>query len=124
MSQRAEFWLAVDRIREGDARYKPDAYAFVMEAVDYTVRSLGVWRHVSAAELVEGLRRAACDRYGMLAFTVLEKWGVRTGSDVGEIVFQLIDEGFLSRQDDDSREAFDEVGSLASDLVDRYFETG
>ncbi len=124
MSQRAEFWLAVDRIREGDARYKPDAYAFVMEAVDYTVRSLGVWRHVSAAELVEGLRRAACDRYGMLAFTVLEKWGVRTGSDVGEIVFQLIDAGFLSRQDDDSREAFDEVGSLASDLVDRYFETG
>jgi uncharacterized repeat protein (TIGR04138 family) len=124
MNPRSEFWLAVERIRAVDARYAPDAYAFVMEALDFTVRSLPERRHVSAAELVDGLRRAACERYGMLAFSVLQKWGVTSGSDVGEIVFQLIGAGVLSRREEDSREEFDPVGSLQPGLEDRYFETG
>jgi uncharacterized repeat protein (TIGR04138 family) len=124
MNPRAEFWLAVKRIRAADGRYAPDAYAFVVEALDYTVRAVGERRHVSAAELVDGLRRAACERYGMLAFDVLERWGLTTGSDVGEIVYQLIDAGLLSRREEDSREEFDAPGRLQSDLIDRYFETG
>lgn len=124
MNPRSEFWQAVERIRAGDARFAPDAYAFVMEALDFTVRSLEERRHVSAAELVDGLRRAARERYGMLAFAVLQKWGLTCGSDVGEVVFQLIDAGILSRRDEDSREEFDAIGGFQADLEDAYFEAG
>lgn len=121
MNPASEFWQAVERIRSGDARYAPEAYAFVMEALDATVRALSQRRHVSAAELVAGLCRAAGERYGMLAFAVLEKWGIRSGSDVGEIVFQLIDAGILSRREEDTREEFDAAGSLRAALEDDYF---
>lgn len=120
MNPRSEFWQAVQRIRADDARYAPEAYAFVMEALDFTVRSLPARRHVSGPELVAGLCRAAGERFGMLAFAVLEKWGIRSGSDVGEIVFQLIDVGILARRDEDTREEFDDTGSLRADLEDRY----
>lgn len=124
MTPRSEFWLAVERIRAADARYQPDAYAFVMEALDFTVRSLEERRHVSAAELVEGLRHVARERYGMLAGTVLQKWGLAAGSDVGEIVFQLIDAGILSKRDEDTREEFDAVGDFQTELEDGYFGAG
>jgi uncharacterized repeat protein (TIGR04138 family) len=124
MSPRSEFWLAVERIRAVDARYAPEAYAFVMESLDYTVQSLAERRHVSAAELVDGLLRAAGERYGMLAFTVLQKWGIAGGPDVGEIVFQLIEAGILSRREEDSRDEFDVIGDFRADLEDRYFEAG
>jgi uncharacterized repeat protein (TIGR04138 family) len=122
MNPRSEFWQAVERIRAADTRYAPEAYAFVMEALDYTVRSLPERRHVSAAELVGGLLRAARERFGMLAFAVLEKWGIAGGADVGEIVFQLIEAGILSRRDEDAREDFDGVGGFKAVLEDRYFE--
>lgn len=124
MTPHSEFWQAVERIRAADARYEPDAYAFVMEALDFTVRSLDERRHVSAAELVEGLHRVARERFGLLACTVLQKWGLGGGSDVGEIVFQLIDAGILSKRDEDSREEFDAVGNFQSELEDGYFGAG
>lgn len=124
MNPRSEFWQAVQGIRRQDGRFAPEAYAFVMEALDVTVNALPERRHVTAAELVEGLRRAAGERYGMLAYTVLQKWGIASGSDVGDIVFQLIDAGILSRRDEDSREDFDAAGDLRTDLEDRYFEPG
>lgn len=122
MNPRSEFWQAVERIRSADARYAPEAYAFVMEALDYTVRALGERRHVSAAELVDGLLRAAGERYGMLAFTVLDRWGLRCGADAGAIVFHLIDAGILSRRDEDSQEEFDAIGHFRADLEDRYLQ--
>ncbi len=124
MKPRSEFWEAVGRIRADDGRYEPDAYAFVMEALDLTVRSLDERRHVSGSELVEGAMRLARDRYGMMAFAVLEKWGLLSGSDVGEIVFQLVEVGILSRRPEDSREDFEGLGSFKTRLEDRYFETG
>lgn len=120
----SEFWLAVERIRALDGRYAADAYAFIMDGLDHTVRALEQRRHVSAAELLTGLCRFARDRYGMLAYDVLRAWGIREGSDVGEIVFQLIDAGILSRRDEDAREDFDTPLDLKHALEDSYFEHG
>ncbi|HEX5131154.1 MAG TPA: Minf_1886 family protein [Candidatus Krumholzibacteria bacterium] len=123
MNPHLDFWEAVQRIRAGDPRYAPDAYAFVMESLDYTVRALDERRHISGAELVDGLCRAARERFGMLAYTVLERWGLRSGSDIGEIVFQLVAVGVLSRREEDAREDFDRLPDLKTALEDRYFET-
>jgi uncharacterized repeat protein (TIGR04138 family) len=118
----SEFWLAVERIRAADGRYAADAYAFVMDGLDHTVSALDERRHVSARELLTGLCRFARERYGLLAYDVLCAWGIRAGSDVGEIVFQLIDAGILSRREDDTREDFDTPLDLKQVLEDSYFD--
>lgn len=104
-----EFWEAVERIRATDGRYARDAYPFVMDSLDFTMRRVGVRRHVSATELVRGLCDNAKRRFGLFAYTVLTKWGLDTSDDVGEVVFQLIDVGILSRQESDARADFNRV---------------
>ena len=106
---RSEFWEAVERIRAADGRYARDAYAFVMDSLDFTMRKIGERRHVSAAELVRGLCAHATERFGLMAYTVLSKWGLKASDDVGEVVFQLIGAGVLSRQEGDERSDFDAV---------------
>ena len=49
------FCDAVERIRKRDKRYAPEAYAFVMDALDYAIRLIGKRRHVSAAELLSSV---------------------------------------------------------------------
>lgn len=118
----AEFWIVVDRIRAVDGRYSRDAYAFVMDGLDYTVRALEERRHVSARELLDGLCVFARGRFGMMAYDVLRAWGIHAGSDVGEIVFQLVDAGILSRREEDMREEFDAPFDLKRVLEDSYFD--
>lgn len=120
----AEFWVVVERIRATDGRYARDAYAFVMDGLDHTVRALDERRHVTARELLEGSCRFARARYGMMAYDVLRAWGITSGSDVGEIVFQLVDAGLLSRRDEDAREDFDAPLDLRRVLEDEYFDSG
>lgn len=119
----SEFWLVVERIRAADGRYAGDAYAFVMDGLDHTVRALDERRHVSAGELLSGLCRFARERYGMMAYDVFRAWGISSGSDVGEIVFQLVDAGILARREEDTREEFDTPLDLKQALEDSYFDS-
>ena len=118
-----DFWGVVERIRAADGRYDGEAYAFVMDGLDHTVGELEERRHVTAGELLQGLVRFARDRYGMMAYDVLRAWGIGTGSDVGEIVFQLCDAGILARRDEDTREQFDLPLDLKQVLEDEYFDS-
>ena len=120
----AEFWSAVERIRASDGRFASDAYAFVMDSLEVTMRRIGARRHVSAEELVSGLCANARQRFGLFAYTVLAKWGMRTSDDVGEIVFQLIDAGILSRQESDRRDDFDGVADFHDALEASSLEGG
>ncbi len=108
----AEFWNAVERIRASDERFAPDAYAFVMDSLEVTMRRIGERRHVSAEELVGGVCANARQRFGLFAYTVLAKWGMKTSDDVGEIVFQLIGVGILSQQESDRRSDFNGVADF------------
>jgi uncharacterized repeat protein (TIGR04138 family) len=45
----------------------------------------------------------------MLARSVLASWGLRTTSDIGEVVFKLIRVGQLKKSKRDKREDFDNV---------------
>jgi uncharacterized repeat protein (TIGR04138 family) len=116
------FFDAVRRIRSRDRRYAPEAYALIMDSVTHAIRSIGELRHVSAAELLEHLCEFAKDRYGMLAYTMLENWGLRSTDDIGAVVYALIDEGELTEQEGDSPAGFSGVFDLRERLEVHYFD--
>jgi uncharacterized repeat protein (TIGR04138 family) len=93
-----------------EAGYPLEAFEFVHEGIGFTAKRLfgetKKPRHISGAELAEGLRQMALERWGMLARTVLERWGVVSTMDFGRIVYALIDAQMLARCDDDSLEDF------------------
>ncbi len=121
MRQDAKFWDAVSGIREKDSRFKPEAYAFLMDALDHTLRMVGEHRHVSAGELLHGLCDHAKDCYGPLALAVIESWGIGSPSDVGRLVRHLVDAGVLLRQESDNYAEFDKGRDLKKILEDEYF---
>lgn len=109
--QKQNFSEALEKILQHDRRYDADAYQFVRESLDYTLKMLkkaepGRPRHVSGQELLEGIRQYALDQFGPLTKTVLDHWGVHRCEDFGEIVFNLVNEGVLGRSEQDKREDF------------------
>jgi uncharacterized repeat protein (TIGR04138 family) len=104
-----DFDEIVESIRLKDNRYQPDAFQFVREALDYRVTRLENRRHISGRELLEGVRQLALERYGPMARSVLNHWGVNVGEDVGNIVFHLVDAGVMSKTDQDSMADFSGV---------------
>lgn len=122
MSHDVDFWAAVERIRAADDRFRPEVYRFAMEALEYTIHQVGERRHVRAEELLTGLSAYARHRFGLLAAEVLDKWGVHSSSDVGTVVFQMVEGEILARQDNDRPEDFDQGFDLKQSLEERYFE--
>jgi uncharacterized repeat protein (TIGR04138 family) len=102
----ADLENAILDVAQKHGRYKPNAYRFTLDAVGFTVRALEENRHVSGNELLEGIRRLALDRFGPMAKTVFEQWGVSTTEDFGAIVFQLVDEGLLGKTEQDKMSDF------------------
>lgn len=102
---------AIAEIVRKDPRYEPDAYFFLREALDFTSKLLnkphaGPGRHLSGAELLDGIRKFALQEYGPMALTLLKTWGITRTEDVGEIVFNLVESGKLGKTDNDKREDF------------------
>ena len=96
----------IELIRREDPRYHPEAFEFILLALNRVVQALPERRHITGAELSEGIRDLAIELYGPMARTVLEHWGLRETIDFGRIVFHLIDHRILSRTDSDSLEDF------------------
>lgn len=106
----SDFSEAVAAILLEDTRYDREAYAFVKDSWDYTVRMLksppGIPRHVTGQELLEGFRAYAMEEFGPVARRVLNTWGIKRTEDVGEIVFNLVNKGFFGKQDSDTKDDF------------------
>lgn len=99
-------------------QYHRNSYYFVFSALQHTQEGLHrtaahVLReeeaHISGRELCEGFRDLALRKFGMLATTVLNHWGVRSTQDIGRIVFELIERGEMRKTDDDALDDFDDV---------------
>lgn len=92
--------------------YPLAAYEFVRRGLAHTVTLVhGEPRedqnqHVSGQQLCLGLRDYALRQYGLLARTVLGRWGIHRTDDFGVMVFALIDAGLLRKTDEDSPEDF------------------
>lgn len=82
------------------------------QAADEAAQDLGLIdesRHVDGTQLCLGLRDHAIARYGLLAKSVLNKWGIYETLDFGKIIFALVDAGLMRTTDEDSIEDFDDV---------------
>lgn len=95
-------------------QYSPDAYSFLRDALDFTIKALQKGRnrpisHVSGPELCHGLREYALQQFGPMVPTILDDWGVHTTRDIGEMVFNLIQTGAFSKSDEDRVEDFENV---------------
>ena len=109
----------LDRLRERHPRYHETAYVFILSALHHVIEHLPEPRHISGAELAGGVRDLAIERFGPMARTVLEHWGIQSTSDVGDIVFALIECGVLIKQDDDAKEDFADVFDF-DEAFERY----
>lgn len=103
------FYQRIEKIAEKDRRYKTDAYEFVMQALCFTQKKLKREGHVSAKELLEGVREYALEQYGPMARTVLVHWGIGSTADFGEIVFNMIDSDLMRKTESDSKSDFKDV---------------
>jgi uncharacterized repeat protein (TIGR04138 family) len=118
-----------------DRRYKLEAYQFVRSGLEYAqeVLELGrreetpvgdgevrLVRHVTGQDLCHALKAYAHDQYGYLARLVLKDWGIVCTSDFGEIVYNLIKIGEMTKSPEDRREDFDQVFDFDQALVESF----
>src|ERR1700677_3527434 len=108
------FTEVVEQICEKDARFASDAYHFVQEGLNHTLKALKrggqhTHRHVSGQELLHGLREFALKEYGPMSKAVLNEWGIKTTDDIGQIVFNLVNASVLGKNDTDSPSDFKNV---------------
>src|SRR5205085_12560656 len=99
----------MDRIRMREQRFDERAYLFVLGALEYCQQRLPERRHITGRELSLACRDLALERFGVISRLVLESWGVKSTSDLGDVVFALVDLGLLMSQPTDTREEFAEV---------------
>ncbi len=106
------------RAVERETRYHPNAYQFVYQALRFTQQSLNravtpgaetEEAHISGGELLEGIRALAVNQFGLMTRIVFRRWGVRTTDDFGQIVFELVERGEMSKTDRDQPRDFSDV---------------
>lgn len=107
-------------------RYTPEAYELVLEALNVTSKMVDDGEitpnapyaderapaenpaafHISGRELLVGFKVHVRKQYGNMALLLLERWGLKSTEDVGNIVFEMVDSGRMSKRESDSIEDF------------------
>ncbi|MDD5561911.1 MAG: hypothetical protein PHT50_07290 [Candidatus Omnitrophica bacterium] len=118
-----KFLDLVEEICGRDKRYKPDAYEFVLQGLNFTQDKLKRQAHVSGKELAFGLRDYAIEQYGALSQRVLSHWGITQTRDFGEIVYNMIEKKLLSKSEEDYLEDFNSVYDFNSAFSNVLAET-
>ena len=108
----------IEEIARQDGRYNIKALKFVFDGLGLTIQRIHELHdtdesdqphHITGDELANGLAGIAIERWGRLARVVLNYWGLYTTRDLGEIVYLMIDNGWMTAQESDNIEDFDNV---------------
>jgi uncharacterized repeat protein (TIGR04138 family) len=107
----------LEQVVDEYGRYPLEAFEFVRHGLNFTVQRIhGEARsksetacHVSGQQLAWGLRNYAVMRYGVLASTVLNHWGINRTNDFGKIVFTMVEFKLMQKTDEDDLRDFDSV---------------
>ena len=70
--------------------------------------------------MLEGIRALALREFGLMARTVFHMWGIERTDDFGEIVFNLVASGLMSKTEEDTRANFRDIYDLDQTLVQNY----
>ncbi|TVR14180.1 MAG: hypothetical protein EA401_05010 [Planctomycetota bacterium] len=115
----------LERIADDWGRHPVEAFVAVGEGLRHASQQLGrdrargADRHLTAAELVQGVLDVMVERCGMLARSVLLSWGVGSADDLGAITFHLIACGVLGKQENDHPEDFSALPPLSQMIRQR-----
>lgn len=93
------------------------------EAIDAAGGIAKFDRHISGRELCWGLRDYALRRWGLLARSVFNSWGVESTADFGRIVFGFIQFKLMHKQERDCLEDFQDVFAF-DEAFDGHLELG
>jgi len=109
--QQPDFEAVLSTILEQDARFHREAYFFLKEALDASQKAISKANknqigHITAQQLLDGIRQYALAQFGPMARTVLNEWGVFSCEDFGEMVFILVEHGLLRKKESDKRDDF------------------
>ncbi len=116
-SYEMESEMKLQQILQADRRYPQDAYLFVSTAIHHTQRKYGKKGHVTGQELCMGIKDFAIEKFGMMAKVVLNDWGILKTDDIGEIVFNLVENELMKTTEQDKREDFKGVYDLDEAFV-------
>jgi uncharacterized repeat protein (TIGR04138 family) len=117
--QFADGLLARIRLQAGP-QYHERAYLFMLQAIEYLQERLDARRHVTGVELAWACRDYANERFGLMARTVMEGWGIHETADFGRIVYSLIEIGLLGSQEGDRVEDFLDVYDFTTAFDESY----
>ena len=106
MNHLDDFFICLGKILKADPRFKEEAYLFVMASLSRALRDMEKPRHINGTELLVSIHAEAEDQFGPMAMTVFQHWGIKNSLDFGEIVFNMVREGLLSKTEDDRLEDF------------------
>lgn len=122
------------RLLARDPRFSIHAYRFVMHALRLAaIKHYGkvatpasakpekqVTEHVTGQQLCHAAGELASQEYGFLAYRVLKQWGIEKTSDIGDIVYHMIEEKHMQRSPEDNRADFDDVFDMKQVLEDQF----
>ncbi len=85
-----------------------------MQALSFVLKQSKKTGHLTGQEVCAGCRDLAIQSYGPMAKTVLAHWGITSTADIGTLVFIMIENKLLSKQETDSPEDFNNVYDFAT----------
>lgn len=94
--------LTIENLAAERGVFRPDAYFFVLEAIEVAMASQEVRGHISGEYLLDWIRKMGQERFGVMAGEVFNAWGVHSTLDFGRIVFHLVEDGLLKKQQGDT----------------------
>lgn len=109
-----------------DDRFRPDAYQFFLDALDYAAccsgrREVEGRCDVSIAEVNRALHDLGLEFFGPMVDIAFHRWGVRESSDFAEIARNLMFGGLITKRDEDRFECIGgfEVDAMRGEFYNR-----
>jgi len=121
-----DFNEVVAVIVRNDARYDRGAYEFVRIALDHCLDEIvrknpsRKGQHVSGRELLDGIRNTALAQFGPMTMALFNEWGIHSGRDFGQIVFNLVEYGVFGKTENDSVDDFNDCYDFREAFVEPF----
>lgn len=122
MQETMDLLQSIRTLAERRGVFRPDAYFFVLEALEHAMEAMGKRGHITGGDLLEQIRELGRERYGVMAGDVFNAWGVHATIDFGRIVFHLVEAGLLCKRDKDSLSDFVEKFDFQDAFALNFFE--
>lgn len=110
----------IEELAERSGIYKAKALVFVLSALEHARRNLRKEGHIRGQELCVAARDLAINEFGPAAKMVLNGWGIESTLDIGRLVFLMVDNGILSKTEEDSLDDFRDGFDFETEFVAKY----